>query len=146
MPKPNKQRGRRMKRKHEDDPEDPVEESASKRRKSIDGQLEENFLPLEVQDQDMSAAYPVGEKVFFGMLDEQEQEYYKYADEQLDETHQAFETAEDREKFINDFWGETDGKAIKVAHSQSCSRILERFIRIATPAQLKLLFQQFSGK
>lgn len=143
MPKPNKQRGRRMKRKHEDDPDDPAVESSSKRRKSIDETEQQDFLPVDVQDQDMSAAYPT-EKAFFGMLDETEQEYFRLADEKLESNE--FDSDEERAKFIDNVYREAHGKELKIAHSQSSSRFLERLIRTSSAAQLKSLFQKFSGQ
>ncbi|KAK4497356.1 hypothetical protein PRZ48_011807 [Zasmidium cellare] len=142
MPKPNKQRGRRMKRKYEDDPDDPAVESSSKRRKSIDAENEPEFLPLEVQAEDMSAAYPT-EKAFYGMLDETEQEYFRLADEKLESNE--FDSPEERAKFIENVYREADGKELKIAHSQSSSRFLERLIRTSSAAQLKSLFQKFNG-
>lgn len=143
MPKPNKQRGRRMKRNLEDDPDDPTVESSSKRLKSIDAEAEQDFVPVEVQDEDMSAAYPT-DKAFFGMLDETEQEYFRLADEKLESNE--FNSAEERAKFIDNVYREADGKELKIAHSQSSSRFLERLIRASSASQLKNLFQKFSGK
>lgn len=144
MPKPKEKRGRRMKRKHEEDPDDLPVEATSKRRKSIDANIEETYLPLEAQEEDMSAAYPPADRAFFGMLDESEQEYFKHADQVLEEN--AFSTPEEQAAFIETIYKEADGKELKIANSQSCSRILERLIRISTASQLKNLFQKFSGK
>ena len=38
------------------------------------------------------------------------------------------------------------GKELKLANSQSCSRLMERLILLSTPNQLKDLFQKFSGQ
>jgi nucleolar protein 9 len=48
--------------------------------------------------------------------------------------------------FIQNLYKEAAGKELKIAHSQGCSRLLERLILLSTPAQLKALFQSFSGK
>ncbi|KAK4611508.1 Nucleolar protein 9 [Fulvia fulva] len=145
MPKALQKRGRRMKRKHEDDPEDPVEEGSSKRQKSAgpEDRQQKDFVSLDVHDEDMSAAYPPMERAFFGMLDEEEQEYFKSADAQLERNE--FETSEDRANWLESVWREADGKELKIAQSQSCSRLMERLISISTGPQLKNLFQKFSG-
>lgn len=151
MPKAHQKRGRRMKRKHEDDPADAVLEKSSKRRKSDEAAPDpelhkQEFVPLDVDNQDMSAAYPAPphENAFFGMLAEQEQEYFKQADEMLELN--SFATPEERSMFIANVYREAEGKELKIAHSQSCSRLLERLIRISDVKQLKKLFQAFSGK
>jgi nucleolar protein 9 len=78
------------------------------------------------------------------MLDESEQEYFKHADElfELD----SFATAEERNTLLEQVWREADGKELKIAQSQSCSRLLERMIRMSTAKQLKGLFGKFSGR
>lgn len=48
--------------------------------------------------------------------------------------------------FISNLYKEAQGKELKIAHSQGCSRLLERLILLSTPAQLKALFQCFSGQ
>ncbi|PSN62519.1 putative rRNA processing protein Nop9 [Corynespora cassiicola Philippines] len=80
---------------------------------------------------------------FYGMLDEDEQEYFKRADELL-ELNQ-FADPEERALFLENVYKEADGKELKIAHSQGCSRLMERLILLSTPAQLKGLFQKFSG-
>jgi nucleolar protein 9 len=82
--------------------------------------------------------------MFFGTLDEQEQEYFKRADDML-ETN-SFGDHEERSLFIANVYREADGKELKIAQSQSCSRLMERLIQLSSPAQLKTLFQRFSGK
>jgi len=76
------------------------------------------------------------------MLDEQEQEYFKKADDML-ELNQ-FESPEDRQIFLASVWNEADGKELKMATSQT-SRLLERLILLASEDQLKSLFQKFNG-
>lgn len=142
MPKEVQKRGRRMKRKAEDVPEDFRAEPSSKRLKEIEEF--EATMPSFQEDEDMSAAYPAAEKVFFGMLDDDEQEYFKRADEMLE--LDQFGDPEERKLFLESVYREADGKELKIAHSQSCSRLLERLIRVSNAAQLKNLFQKFSGK
>lgn len=80
---------------------------------------------------------------FFGLLDEQEQQYFRVQDELLKAN--AFETDDDRTAFVNSFFREADGKELKLANSQGCSRLLEKMISLATPRQLKGLFQKCNG-
>jgi nucleolar protein 9 len=143
MPKENRKRGRRdeqkkRKREHADE-----QEPSKRHRKSGD-----DYVPLEDEVPYPEAAlngvtYP-GEMPFYGMLDEEEQNYFRQADEQL-ELNQ-FEGPEDRALFLESVYREADGKELKIANSQSCSRLMERLIILSTPEQLKGLFQRFSGQ
>ncbi|MBE7182397.1 MAG: hypothetical protein INR71_14535, partial [Terriglobus roseus] len=85
-----------------------------------------------------------GDAPFVGLLDEEEQEYFKRADDML-ELNQ-FEGPDERSLFLANVYREADGKELKLANSQSCSRLLERLILLSTPDQLKNLFQKFSGQ
>ena len=129
-----------------EDGDDDLERSASiKRRKStdVDGQHEDS-MPLHVQDDNVDGAYPAIEKAFFGVLDDDEQEYFKRADDML--SANAFADADERNLFLSNVYREADGKELKIAQSQSCSRLMERLIQLSTPKQLKNLFQKFSGR
>jgi nucleolar protein 9 len=143
MPQANKKRGRRsgQKRKHGDG-SGRVE--GSKRRKSYAAEDEQDFIQLDTNDQSMDAAYPQMEKPFFGMLDEEEQEYFKRADDMLESN--TFTDLDERSLFLSNLYREADGKELKIAQSQSCSRLMERLIQLSTPDQLKKLFQKFRGK
>lgn len=146
MPQENKKRGRRMKRKAED--EDPAIGESSKRRKSTEvkdeTEDEAKYAPLDVQDESLDGAYPGPERAFFGMLDDEEQEYFKRADEMLELN--SFGDAEERELFLTNLYREAKDKELKLAQSQSCSRLMERLIKSSTASQLKQLFRAFSGK
>lgn len=159
MPKEHKKRGRRMegtKRKHEEAEEDQSLAQEIKRQKSTDeheidheNELENghDYVPLhdgQGEGDGMDGAYPPIEKAFFGMLDEQEQEYFKNADDMLEMN--SFEDAEQRDLFLANVWREAEGKELKIANSQSCSRLMERLIQLSTSSQLKSLFQHFYGK
>ncbi len=78
------------------------------------------------------------------MLDDEEQEYFKRADSML-ELNQ-FANQEERELFLANVYKEANGKELKIANSQSCSRLLERLIVMSKPVQMKALFQRFSGQ
>ena len=81
---------------------------------------------------------------FYGMLDEDEQEYFKRADSMLE--FDQFANPEERKLFLASVYREAKGKELRIANSQSCSRLLERLICISTPTQLKTLFQNFTGQ
>ncbi|KAL6852682.1 Nucleolar protein 9 [Amphichorda felina] len=83
------------------------------------------------------------EKEFFGMLADEEQEYFRRADELL-ELNQ-FPTPEDRQLFLDSVFDEARGKELKLASSQSCSRLMERLIQLSSTAQKKRLFAAFAG-
>ena len=146
MPKANKKRGQRggQKRKHEDGDDGAEQAEGSKRRKSSAPDQEQDFIALDGNDESMAAVHPPMDKPFFGMLDEEEQEYFKRADDMLESN--AFATLEERNLFLANLYCEADGKELKIASSQSCSRLMERVIQLSMPAQLKKLFQKFSGK
>ncbi|KAK3698037.1 Glutamate decarboxylase 2 [Vermiconidia calcicola] len=143
MPQPNKKRGRRMgdkKRKHEDGDDDPEPpESSSKRQKSTNDDMNASH----VQSMSLESAYPPMEKAFFGVLDDEEQEYFKRADDMLESN--AFGDHDERSLFLANVYREADGKELKIAQSQSCSRLMERLIQFSTPSQLKTLFEKFGG-
>ncbi|RDA85228.1 hypothetical protein CP532_3276 [Ophiocordyceps camponoti-leonardi (nom. inval.)] len=81
--------------------------------------------------------------VFFGLLSDEEQEYFRSADEML-ELNQ-FPSAEDRDLFVENVYREAEGKELKLASSQSCSRLMERLIQLSTTAQKKHLFNAWAG-
>ncbi|KAL5611989.1 hypothetical protein BROUX41_000448 [Berkeleyomyces rouxiae] len=83
------------------------------------------------------------EREFFGMLTDEEQEYFRSADEVL-ELNQ-FPTPEDRRIFLANVYKEAQGKELKLASSQSCSRLMERLILLSSRKQKKHLFEQFAG-
>lgn len=82
------------------------------------------------------------EREFFGMLADEEQEYFRSADEKL-ETND-FESDEDREYFLQSVYTEAMGKELKLASSQSCSRLMERLILLSNTRQKKRLFEAFA--
>lgn len=144
MPKEHKKRGRReeqKKRKREADGAD----DAHKRHKKED-EVEVETVEHDgdaFQDEAVDVTRP-GALTYYGMLDDDEQEYFKRADEML-ELNQ-FDDPEARKLFLDSVYKEADGKELKIANSQSCSRLLERLILLSSPDQLKNLFQKFSGQ
>ncbi|KAG6002844.1 hypothetical protein E4U21_002729 [Claviceps maximensis] len=83
------------------------------------------------------------EKEFFGMLADEEQEYFRRADEML-ELNQ-FPTTQDRDMFLQSVFKEAQGKELKLASSQSCSRLMERLIQLSNTSQKKHLFDAFGS-
>lgn len=156
MPKPRTKRGAlrdERKRKRRDDSRRDVDaddyEDKPKRQRTTndeqDGHVQDEAYAAALED--MPEGGPrqngFGEKEFFGMLDEEEQEYFRRADELL-ELNQ-FPTTEDREVFVENVYKEAKGKELKLASSQSCSRLMERLIQLANTTQKKSLFEAFAG-
>ncbi|KAI0381412.1 ARM repeat-containing protein [Hypomontagnella monticulosa] len=83
------------------------------------------------------------EHEFFGMLSDQEQEYFRSVDEQLD--IDDFPSQEERQLYLSSVFAEAQGKELKLACSQSCSRLMERLILMSNTRQKKKLFNQFAG-
>jgi nucleolar protein 9 len=140
MPQVYKIRGRRAekKRKREED----EEASELERPRPNDATDVENVVDGHRFQEDATARPP--DIPFYGMLDENDQEYFKRADSML-ELNQ-FANAEERAIFLASVYKEAKGKELRIANSQSCSRLLERLICISTPTQLKALFRAFSGQ
>ena len=146
MPKEHKKRGRREEKKRKREAEDDTDDQPPKRNRINDG--EETEIKLDVEEaqysEDHDARSRHGEMPFYGMLDDEEQEYFKRADTLL-ELNQ-FADQEEKELFLANVYTEASGKELKIANSQSCSRLMERLILVSTSSQLKALFQKFSGQ
>lgn len=147
MPKENKKRGRREERKKRKHEHRHVEDESQSKRTRLDDQNDYVALGGEPAEnfggEQPDQTRPDEDMVFYGMLDEEEQEYFKRADELL-ELNQ-FEDPESRSLFLANVYREADGKELKLANSQSCSRLMERLIQLSDTKQLKNLFQKFSG-
>lgn len=83
------------------------------------------------------------EREFFGMLAEQEQEYFRRADELLELND--FPSEEERRIFLQNVYKEARGKELKLASSQSCSRLMERLILLSSTKQKKRIYDAFAG-
>ena len=146
MPKEHRKRGRREERKRKREEEED-QAAASKRRKSEDAEDVEIIVDddgARPQEGYAEHASRPGDLPFYGLLGEDEQEYFKRADSML-ELNQ-FADPEERNLFLANVYKEASGKELKIANSQSCSRLMERLILLSTPDQLKRLFQKFSGQ
>lgn len=150
MPKENKHsRGRRddKKNKRKRDGEEGAH-IPSKRRKSYDDDVEitgtdnapTDYIPLESQDGEQPE---VEARPFYGMLEDEEQEYFRRADQLLE--NNDFPSDEDRSLFLANVYREAEGKELKIACSQGCSRLMERLILLSTTEQKKALFRKFEG-
>lgn len=149
MPKEFKKRGRRAEEKKRKRDHDDAEAAPKRRRKSLDDAPDDDETAPQqheepFQDEAIDGVTRPGAMPFYGMLDEDEQEYFKRADEML-ELNQ-FDGPDERNLFIESVYKEADGKELKIANSQSCSRLMERLILMSTPKQLKDLFQKFNGQ
>ena len=149
MPKENKKRGRREEKKRKREEEGLVIYDEPPKRQCTEDEEQEVEIIVDGdgagQQYDGSVPYQgPGDLPFYGLLDEQEQEYFKRADSLL-ELNQ-FGDQEERDLFLANVYKEASGKELKIANSQSCSRLMERLILLSTPDQLKTLFQKFSGQ
>ena len=147
MPREYRKRGRREEKKRKREEEE-GQTTASKRQKSDDAEDVEIIVDgdgeAEQQEAYSESALQHGDMPFYGLLGEDEQEYFKKADSLL-ELNQ-FVNPEERNLFLANVYKEANGKELKIANSQSCSRLMERLILLSTPDQLKKLFQKFSGQ
>ncbi|KAE8144277.1 rRNA processing protein Nop9 [Aspergillus avenaceus] len=160
MPREQQKRGRRAadkaekesKRKREEAPED----AAPKRMKpSTDDEITEgaDYIPLDEsgageenynEDFNNGAQGDMqGDMPFYGLLDPEEQEYFSRANEVLETTQ--FQDMEERRIFIESVYKEADGKELKIACSQSCSRLMEKLISMSDIRQVRRLFNKFLG-
>lgn len=151
MPKEHKRRGRReekKKRKYEDDEQQEAEPSLP-RLKRHHGSLDTIEDAVEADTAHYADTYGdtyggPSEIPFYGLLDEDEQEYFKRADSML-ELNQ-FDNEEEKTLFLTSIYQEAKGKELKIVNSQSCSRLMERLIMMSTSTQLKSLFQTLNGQ
>ncbi|KAE8135779.1 hypothetical protein BDV38DRAFT_272602 [Aspergillus pseudotamarii] len=161
MEQRNQKRGRRAAEKAEKDAakrkrEEAPEDSLSKRLKPSTDEANEinqgaDYIPF---DENYSENYdgnydenqidaPAGDMPFYGLLDPEEQEYFSRANEVL-ELNQ-FQDAEERRIFVDSVYREADGKELKIACSQGCSRLMEKLISMSDMRQIHRLFNKFIG-
>ncbi|KAI0813524.1 pumilio-family RNA binding repeat domain-containing protein [Xylaria sp. FL0064] len=155
MPKPRSKRQaireeRKKKRQQHEVVPDESAQTAKRRRRNEDeavggdstGDHAPEFEDGYEQSQAGGGLFP-SEPEFFGMLSDQEQEYFRSVDEQLDIDN--FPSQEERQLFLASVFAEAQGKELKLACSQSCSRLMERLILMSNTRQKKKLFEQFSS-
>ncbi|KAI0096302.1 pumilio-family RNA binding repeat domain-containing protein [Nemania sp. FL0031] len=151
MPKPRSKRQaireERKKKRQQDEvaPDEPIQTSKRRRRNEDSNDTGDQAPAFEdgyEQSQAAGGLLPT-EREFFGMLSDQEQEYFRSVDEQLDLDN--FPSQEERQLFLASVFAEAQGKELKLACSQSCSRLMERLILMSNTRQKKKLFEQFGG-
>ncbi|KAL4885136.1 hypothetical protein BJY04DRAFT_205685 [Aspergillus karnatakaensis] len=139
MPRENQKRGRRAtdkakkdesKRKREEAPEEPL----TKRLKPSSEEEDPvtagaDYIPLNTHE-DQQDESTREEMPFYGLLDPEEQEYFSRANEMLE---------------LNHVFREARGKELKIACSQSCSRLMEKLISVSDIYQIRRLFNKFIG-
>lgn len=147
MPKEHKVRGRREKRKREEEggggdagPPKRQRSQEADEIKFMEADNVEEYGGVEAQGEPGQGPT---ERPFYGMLEDEEQEYFRRADELLELND--FPSPEERDMFLANVYREAEGKELKIANSQSCSRLMERLILLSTPDQKKKLFEKFSS-
>ena len=145
MPKEHRKRGRREENKRKR--QEGVDLESAKRRKSdvADCGVGRILHPERPQSESGHVSdVGLGAVPYYGMLDDDEQEYFKRADTMLE--LDQFPSQDERELFLANVYKEANEKELKIANSQSCSRLMERLIAMSTSGQLKELFQKFTGQ
>ncbi|KAJ2544027.1 Nucleolar protein 9, partial [Coemansia sp. RSA 1933] len=74
----------------------------------------------------------------YGLVNPDLQKYMKSCEGMLDD--QAFESAEDRENFINNVYSEMKNFELQLTTDHECSRILEKLFRISSNYQIRRFF------
>ncbi|CAL5870391.1 uncharacterized protein PFLUO_LOCUS4627 [Penicillium psychrofluorescens] len=151
MPREQKKRGRRAEQKaHKDESErkydDAPEEPAAKRIKADEPDTYEqpaDYIPFEQEEGQPEDHGPSGDMPFYGLLDAEESEYFSRASEML-ELNQ-FQDAEERSLFVDSVYEEANGKELKIACSQGCSRLMEKLISMSNTSQIRHIFGKFLG-
>ncbi|KAJ5717533.1 Nucleolar protein 9 [Penicillium malachiteum] len=169
MPREKEKRGRRAekKAKKEDDSkrahDDAPEEHVAKRMRRDDAETDADaevtydstfdpnadYMSLNVGDEDQQNNQQeepdVDENghVFYGLLDTDEAEYFSRANEMLEANE--FGDAEEKNLFIESVYREANGKELKIACSQGCSRLMEKLISMSDARQLRRIFGKFLG-
>ncbi|KAJ2668240.1 Nucleolar protein 9, partial [Coemansia spiralis] len=74
----------------------------------------------------------------YGLVNPDLQKYLKSCENMLDE--QNFESAEDRDIFVNNVYSEMKNFELQLTTDHECSRILEKLFRISSPYQIRRFF------
>ncbi|KAJ5481761.1 hypothetical protein N7475_000573 [Penicillium sp. IBT 31633x] len=163
MPREQQKRGRRAEKKAQKDDskrkfEEASEAPVAKRMKPSADEADEtnevntvaefqenaDYIPLDQgEQQEGQGPEEDGDMPFYGLLDEEESEYFSRASEML-ELNQ-FQDAEERSLFIDSVYSEANGKELKIACSQGCSRLMEKLISMSNAQQLRRIFSKFVG-
>ncbi|KAF7508570.1 hypothetical protein GJ744_009119 [Endocarpon pusillum] len=159
MPKENRQRGRLQNKKRKRDEYEKGKIDITRQNSADplpipitdagDGEAETEIqVQGEAGDDFISFGQPttparsaVDERPFYGLLDEQEQAYYTDVNAKIEAND--FGSPEDKALFLDAVYRESQGKELKIASSQSCSRYLEKWIRISSAEQVRRLLVRF---
>lgn len=117
-------------------------EEAKKQERQEQAELDIPHGDIPLNGEDAGHATQQDTREFFGMLSDEEQEYFRRADEMLELND--FPSPDDRAVFIDNVFKEAAGKELKLASSQSCSRLMERLILLSSTRQKKRLFDAFA--
>ena len=149
MPKEKKKRGRRAE-KAQRKAEEAQEEELESHPPQVPDQDQPNNNPTDdAPDSDKpprSGPYDTGPDgmPFYGLLTDQEGEYFHHADEIL--RADTFPDESDRTTFLTALLSEAQGKELKLACSQSHSRLLERVVGCAGAREVKKLWMACEGE
>ena len=139
MPRKHKKRGRRAALERIRD-ENEIEGTRSTETKHFKAEAED---PLGMDPIHLDAQGWL-EPTFFGLLSEQEQQYFKEVDALIEADQ--FENVEGANAFLTNVYKELEGKELKVASSQSCSRLLEKLIFRSNMEQTMKLLGKFNDQ
>ena len=171
MPREKQKRGRRaekkaaeedLKRKVDDAPEEPVAKRMKPSEDADDAEAEATYDNDFSQGADYISLVPEGEQdgqyeqgegegeggehgdmPFYGLLDQDESEYFSRANEMLE--NNQFADDEEKSLFIESVYREAKGKELKIACSQGCSRLMEKLISMSNAHQIRRIFNKFVG-
>lgn len=164
MPREKQKRGRRAEKKAQEDEskrayDDTLEAPAAKRMKpDADADADADalgfyedpvgdntdYMPLDAEGkQGNEGEVDAGGMPFYGLLDADEQEYFSRANEILESNQ--FQDAEEKSLFVESVYQEANGKELKIACSQGCSRLMEKLISMSDVRQIRRMFSKFLG-
>lgn len=165
MPRENQKRGRRAEQKAQKQDakrgyEETFEAPSAKRIKpdtDADADIDTNqasepflenadYIPLDFEADGQQGELNQegsGDGIFFGLLDTEESEYFSRANEMLEANQ--FADAEEKNLFIESVYQEANGKELKIACSQGCSRLMEKLISMSDIRQIRRVFSKFIG-
>ncbi|ODQ56534.1 ARM repeat-containing protein [Saitoella complicata NRRL Y-17804] len=146
MPKERKQRGRRAEKKREEEDlgEDQYTEQVNEGRDNYEG-YDNGYEGQEQRwpDREELPEGAVYGQAFFGILDVDEEKYFKGIEDVL--TANNFGDSEERQIFIDNVFEEIKGQELKLATSPTSSKLLEQLLANAPDSALKKFFEALNG-
>ncbi|VVT51372.1 uncharacterized protein SAPINGB_P003074 [Magnusiomyces paraingens] len=145
MPKEVKKRGRRAEKARKEEKEEQIKQVQQE-----EEQYQQQYQDFNNDDNDGyyyddtngDQGRDEEQGAFFGLVDEQELEYFKQAESTL--TVDAFGSSEERRGFVSSVFEESKGKELKLVTNHICSRLIERLILLANDRQVLDLFKALS--